>query len=346
MNKKNALLMSALCLVLGACAQKTGTTTGQDAKEYLDLYMAKYYPDVKANADGIYILDDQPGDGVPWSEGDGYIQADVTIRVVGTGAISATTDEDLAKQLGTYTVGDYYGPKWMATGATYSYAGVDAMLKGMRIGGKRKAIIPSWMLTTSRYSSEEAYIKACTSSSHLEYTIGLAEQCTDIDVMETSQLTSYVIAHYGYGIEPVSYITDQEADGKFYFITDISAFEQAGEKAISSGDTFYINYTGMLLNGQVFDTTLKNVAKDAGIYNASRTYEEVSVVQAATYSDVTMGGSSDLINGFKGALHLLKYKGQKAVVLFTSAHGYSSSGSGSAIPGYAPLIFELEVLDK
>ena len=95
----------------------------------------------------------------------------------------------------------------------------------------------------------------------------------------------------------------------------------------------------------MFDTTLEKVAKDAGIYSASRTYEPQSVSLASTYSDITMGGSSSLINGFKGALYLMHWKGQKANALFTSSHGYSSSGSGSSIPGYASLWFELEIVE-
>ena len=54
--------------------------------------------------------------------------------------------------------------------------------------------------------------------------------------------------------------------------------------------------------------------------------------------------ASSLINGFKGALSLMHWKGQKAVAVFSSAHGYGSSGSGNVIPSYEPLIFEIEIL--
>ena len=57
-----------------------------------------------------------------------------------------------------------------------------------------------------------------------------------------------------------------------------------------------------------------------------------------------MGTSSSIIDGFKGGISLMKWKGQKATVIFTSKHGYTSSGSGNTIPGFAPLIFELEIL--
>lgn len=341
MNKK-VLFLTLLCLIAGACAEKTDTSTGQEAKEYLDLYMKAIYPDVQKNADGIYILEDTPGTGEAWDKGSAYILADVTIRALGGGSVTTTTDRALAQQLGTYVEGNYYGPKWMTTGDGLSYAGIDAMLSGMRIGGTRKAVIPAWMLNTSRLSSEEEYLAACTSTTHLEYTIGLKGQTGDMDKLEKEQLEAYVKTHYGADIAPVSFVKDETPDGKFYFISDVSAFEDAQE--IKAGDPFKINYTGKLLNGQVFDTTLKNIAKEAGLYQEGNGYAAADAVQAASYDNVTMSGSSSLINGFKGGLFLLKYKGQKATVLFTSTHGYGSSGKGASIPGFASLIFELEVV--
>ena len=59
---------------------------------------------------------------------------------------------------------------------------------------------------------------------------------------------------------------------------------------------------------------------------------------------MSVGGSTSYIDGFKAGLFLMHWKGQKATVIFSSKHGYSSSGSGTSIPPYEPLIFELEYL--
>ena len=40
----------------------------------------------------------------------------------------------------------------------------------------------------------------------------------------------------------------------------------------------------------------------------------------------------------------MNYEGQKAVVMFTSTHGYTSTGSGETIPAWSPLQFELELV--
>ena len=56
--------------------------------------------------------------------------------------------------------------------------------------------------------------------------------------------------------------------------------------------TFYINYIGRLLNGQVFDTTVEDTAKFYGIYSSSKTYEPKKVKLSENYKDITLGGSS------------------------------------------------------
>ena len=62
------------------------------------------------------------------------------------------------------------------------------------------------------------------------------------------------------------------------------------------------------------------------------------------YSDITLSSSS-VISGF--ALTLWQMKAfEKGVGIFYSPLGYSYSGSGSSIPGYAPLIFEIEIVEE
>ena len=341
MNKKLLIPLALLCLLAPGCAKKTTSTTGADAKEYLQLWMDKFHPGINANADGLYILEDIPGTGEDWNSEKAYIFTEATIRSL-SGTISSTTDETLAKQLGTYAVGNYYGPKYQAIGSGISYAGVDALLKGMKMGGSRTAVVPAWMLTTSRYNTQQAYIDACTVSTSLIYSITLVGQTDDPDEDAIATLREYVTAVYGQDVQPVSYNTEETADGSFYFISDTSAFDDV--ETIDDSKSIQVNYTGKLLDGTVFDTTLEKVAKDAGIYSSDKTYTSATMNYSTTYGNVLMGTSSSIINGFKGGISLMKWKGQKATVIFTSKHGYSSSGSGNTIPGFAPLVFELEIL--
>lgn len=343
---KRTLLLSAACLLLAGCAKDTSATVGEEAQAYLDLLLETFYPDAKANDDGIYLLEDIPGTGPAWVDTNAYVYASTTVRSM-NGTVSSTTDEKMAQQLGTYVFGNYYGPKYYAVGQYQSYAGIDALLKGMRIGGSRTAILPAWLLTTARYDDLPAYIKACTATSPIIYTLRLEGQCSDPVEEQIDSLRRYVHRHYGDDVEftpfPLEGKDDPDIyDRHFYFLSDTTAF--AGTEHRKADTTLTINYTGRLLNGQVFDTTLERVAKDAGIYSASKTYKPVSIHFKSDYSEISMGSSSNLISGFKMGLSKLYWSGQKASVLFTSVLGYDSSGSGNTIPGYSPLLFELELL--
>ena len=342
MNRHLLLPLAALCLMAAACAQGTTDSTGQAASEYLSLWMEKYHPGITAT-DGIYILEDTPGSGDLFDSENDYVYASSTIRSL-SGAISSSTEESIAKQLGTYVLGNYYGPKYQMVGEGYSYAGVDALLKGMRIGGTRTAVIPAWLLTTARYGTVQEYLDACSKSTSLIYTVTLKGQTDDIDQHEQDSLSRYVQRVYG-DIEPTLYITeeDEEMEGIFYFLSDTAPFE--GKAEFPRDTTLHLDYTGRLLNGQIFDTTDEIVAKDAGIYKESKTYDPVSITFAEKYTDIKMGDSSSMVNGFKGGLSLLRWVGQKAIILFTSPQGYGADGNGNVIPAYSPLIFELEIVE-
>ena len=108
--------------------------------------------------------------------------------------------------------------------------------------------------------------------------------------------------------------------------------------------TVYINYTGKLLNGLVFDTNIKRVAQDNGLYSPSKTYGPVKITWGEKYSEITMGSeNSSVIGGFALTLWQMRAM-EKGVGVFWSALGYSYSGSGASIPPYSPLIFEIELV--
>lgn len=343
MNKHLLIPLTLLALVAGACAKNNTSTTGQDAQQYLKLWMEKNYPEAVPNEDGLYILEETVGTGVERIADLPYVYVNSTIRSL-NGTISNTTREDLAKQLGTYSKGGYYGPRYQMVGAGSSYAGVDALLKGMKVGGTRKAVIPAWMLTTSRYNTQKDYLDKCSASASLIYEIGFEGQTQDPEADGIKTVKDYVKMVYGEEQKSTTYKADQEDDGSFYFVTDSSAFKDVTKIAV--GGTVKMNYIGMRLDGTVFDTNLEKEAKNAGIYNREREYTPLTVTYAGSYNSISVGGSTSYIDGFKAGLYLMRWKGQKATVIFSSKHGYASSGSGTSIPPYEPLIFELEYLNN
>jgi FKBP-type peptidyl-prolyl cis-trans isomerase len=84
---------------------------------------------------------------------------------------------------------------------------------------------------------------------------------------------------------------------------------------VTNGQNVKLNYVGKLLNDSQFD--------------------------AGTLSVVLGNGST--IKGFEEGISKMRL-GEKAIIIFPSAIGYGANGSGNTIPPYAPLIFEIEIL--
>ena len=137
---------------------------------------------------------------------------------------------------------------------------------------------------------------------------------------ETAKIKGYVAAK---SLKPTV-----SASGLNYVISK----EGSGPKA-KPGDTILVNYTGSFLSGKVFDSSLPDVAKTSGTFNAGRKYEPLKM-------PVGMQGS---IPGFEEALFLLP-KGGKATVVLPSSLAYGEQGN-QGIPPFTPLVFELEMIN-
>ncbi len=87
----------------------------------------------------------------------------------------------------------------------------------------------------------------------------------------------------------------------------------------TNGKVVKLKYTGRFLNGFAFDG------------NMART---------DSFS-VTIGGTSTVI-GFQTGIEKMRL-GERAILVFPSSIGYGEKGSGSTIPGFTPLSFEIYV---
>lgn len=121
------------------------------------------------------------------------------------------------------------------------------------------------------------------------------------------------------------------ASGLKYIITE----EGTGEKP-APRDTVLVNYTGKLTNGHIFDTSIKEVAEtQEGLYNPMRPYEPARITV----------GIGMVIPGWDEGL-LLFSKGTKGTFIIPSDLGYGEQGEMRAkIPPFAPLIFDIEIVD-
>ncbi len=83
------------------------------------------------------------------------------------------------------------------------------------------------------------------------------------------------------------------------------------EKTAKNGDTLKVNYTGKLENGEIFDTSIEEVAKEAGIFSPEREYQPLTIKL----------GFGQVIPGFEKALMGMK-EGEKKEVVIPPEEGY------------------------
>lgn len=325
-----------MAVAAASCARTVEPGANEASKRYFDAWMQIHHPDAKPTGLGIYVIEDEPGTGAVVTD-DGFVYADYIVTDL-EGNITSYTDRNTAKQLGKFDTTAFYGPKVITTMDNTIQAGLADAIVGMKVGGHKKVIIPSWLMTYSVYDTPEEYLNTSSSYSDAIYDITITDFTEDISKYEIERIGNYLTEHKDeYGNMSVA---DSLQYGFYYKElvppTDTTSFP--------TDTSIYINYTGRLLSGLVFDTTDERTAKDHDIYSSSRSYEPVKIKWGEKYSDLKMGSSgSSVVSGF--ALTLWQMRAfEKGVGIFYSPLGYSYNGSGSSIPSYSPLVFEIEIV--
>ncbi|WP_140937559.1 FKBP-type peptidyl-prolyl cis-trans isomerase [Sphingobacterium lumbrici] len=138
---------------------------------------------------------------------------------------------------------------------------------------------------------------------------------------EEGKITAYISSNK---LEP-----KKTASGLQYIVKE----EGKGDKP-ALGDTVVVHYTGKLTNGTVFDTSDPVLAKKENQFNPMRPYEPIRFSI----------GNDPVIQGWTEGLQLLN-KGSKATFIIPSSLGYGERGGQGKIAPYAPLVFEIELVD-
>jgi len=344
--KKYIIMIAAVIGLIAACGRTPTTSKHEADKLSFDAWVQvqkELHPEYlwKQTELGSWLLEETVGTGelLDTDVDSLYVRVNYTTRS-SDGTISGSSLAKIAQQLGTYSEANYYGPKiWYVDGI---YAGLEELLQGMRYGGSRKAAIPGWLQTYTRYDSPEKYLNDSTTHSTAIYDIELVESFTNVEKWELDSISRYLVRNFPakYGTNPAVAQADSSGAHGFYYIRT-----QAPESEEELTDsTVYINYIGRLLNGQVFDTNIRDTAIFHGIYNSSRTYGPTSITLGSSWSDVKMGSSS-VVEGFARTIKSMKAY-EKGVGVFYSTLGYKYNGSGNTIPGYSPLRFDIEMVSQ
>lgn len=125
------------------------------------------------------------------------------------------------------------------------------------------------------------------------------------------------------------------ATGLKYIITK----KGSGKKPIA-GTPLLIAYAGFLKDGTLFDTSVEKVAKTFGKYDQQR------AVQGGYEPIPFQAGRKDgMIPGFIEGIEQLSF-GDKVILYIPSHLAYGAGGAGNAIPPYADIVFEVELLQN
>ena len=337
-----SFLIAAVAIAVVGCAKQAASGVNDANKRYFDAWMEVNHPDLQPTGLGIYIFpkEEVSGTGAEVKK-DGFVQLDYIVSDL-QGNITSYTGKETAEQLGDYNVANYYGPKFQTTMEGSIPAGLADALIGMKVGARRKVIIPTWLMSYSVYDSAEDYLNASSSTASAIYDITVRDYTENITEWQIGKIGGYFDENRQIFGEMT--VADSLKDFRGFYYKQLIAPKDT--VSFPKDTAIYINYTGRLLDGSVFDTTDEKLAKDSGIWSSSRTYEPVKINWGEDFTGITMGsGSSSVIAGFSLTLWQMR-EFEKGIGVFTSDYGYGYSGSGNSIPGFAPLTFEIEIVPK
>jgi FKBP-type peptidyl-prolyl cis-trans isomerase len=295
MNKITILLGSALLVGLAACTQSKyeGYETAENGLNY------KFFTQ---DEKGTKVIE---GDGVAFR----YI-----FKLVSNDSVlvnSATASQDGSG------ITKFIMPKSSFKGSLE-----DAMMM-MAKGDSASFIVSadSFYLKTQRAPQLPPFLKP---GDMLKVEIKMVEIKTKKELEENQKQQEAEMAKMAEQEKPqiAQYVADKKitttptASGLFYTET-----KKGKGTLVKAGNEVTVNYTGKLLNGQEFDS---------------------SVGKPEPFKFIV--GQGMVIPGWDEALQLMA-KGGKATLLIPSNLAYGARGAGGVIPPFAPLAFEIELVD-
>lgn len=343
MARNTKLIMAASVLLMSAsCAKDMNDTANDQQERVLDAYIEKYNADngtdVRKEASGLTILEYEKGYGQLAREGM-FVYADYDSYSL-DGKLIEVGDKELAKQMGIYSAGNYYGPTLFTISDGSITEGMKELLTKTTQGSKVKAIIPPWLTRIS--SANENNKTEQTESENILYDMKIGSVITNMAQFEKDTMAKYVSLRYP--------DMEEKSDG-FYF----KSIKEIRNDTIASGTEVRFRYVGKLLDGYVFDTNIADTAKKYNIFDSSRDYSKgLNIFFSETYegmtstSDESIDNNTAVLEGVARALKLMYLK-EEAVTVFKSEYGYGEEGNfeeNRGVPKYQPLVFYLYIEEE
>ena len=278
----------------------------QAEPENLNKYLATNNITVKPIASGLYFIESQAGSGNIPKTGD-MVKINFTVSLIDGKELFSTVKNG--------------GPMPVEIGKPFENKGFEEAVAMMKKGGKAKLIVPSSLafgeqgrgqmvapFTTLLYDVEIMEIKSKT---EYEKEKALEQKTQEQTVSKAKAEESVLLQKY---LKDNKITAKPLASGLYYMETK----KGTGAKA-AKGKSVSVNYTGRLLNGNVFDSSIGKKPFDFIL------------------------GQGQVIPGWDEGIALMSVGG-KAKLVVPSSLAYGAQVMGDKIPAYSALVFEVELL--
>jgi FKBP-type peptidyl-prolyl cis-trans isomerase FkpA len=156
----------------------------------------------------------------------------------------------------------------------------------------------------------------------------MAQQQEKMRKQQSEQLGKDTVAIDNY-LKEKNIAANKTASGLRYVLTKPGKGEN-----VKPGQRVSINYSGYLLNGKYFDTSVEKVAKEQNLFSEGRPYQPIELNAA----------QGQVIQGWDEAM-LLMNKGSKMTVWIPSTLAYGPNKRSEDIVENSILVFDMEMVD-
>lgn len=339
---RNIFLLAAFVLAGFSCAETLTVDSNEIELTSFDKWMAKYYPEYPQIEEGLYykiIKGNNENGETPDSTSDW-----VYVKYTGQdleGNYFANTYKPLSKHLGTYgnrthfvpLISNYsYSSTIITTGALYALSemqegdSVDVFMSSVWIGSATSA--PYTGFGGNLYS---------VGSQPIRYSMKFESMTSNPSKLSNELAERYAIDSLGLTL------ADSISTGLYYKI--INAMPDAD--TVPADSNIYLKYTGMFLDGFVFDTNDQDVDEALELNLSTDDYSSPYTLLSYAYSNV-YENDTEYVDGFAAVVKKMRI-GETAICVFSSDYGYGTSGStegSTIIQPYDPLVFKIEIITE
>jgi FKBP-type peptidyl-prolyl cis-trans isomerase len=280
----------------------------------IQAYIAKNNVTTAPTASGIYLIAQNPGAGRSIAQTD-FVEMNLTVSSIDGKKIFSTLDKNR--------------PITFEYGKPFDTKGFDEAIGMMKKGSKATVIVPSAMGFGEQGKKDMQGADIIAPYSPVVYDIEILDLRTKSEnekAMKVKEANEKKAAAVAMSQEPIliqQYIKDNKITAKpngsgIYYIEKVKG---KGPKAVA-GKKVKVHYTGKLLNGKVFDSSLDK--------------------KPSTPLEFTIG-KGEVIPGWDEGISMMS-AGGKATLVIPSKLGYGERGAGNDIPPFSPLVFDVELI--